>query len=40
MSLLEEEILKDIFMQESFIRKQNEQVKEAEYQLSYLLDCL
>lgn len=27
-------------MQESFIKQQNEQVKEAEYQLTYLLDCL
>lgn len=40
MNLLLEEIVKDIHTQEGFIKQQNEQVKQAEYELSYLLDCL
>ena len=40
MNLLLEEIVKDIQTQESFIKQQNEQVKQAEYELTYLLDCL
>lgn len=32
--------MKDIAMQESFIKQQKDQVKEAEYQLNYMLDCL
>lgn len=40
MNLLFEEIQKDISKQEAFIQAQNAQMKEAEYSLQNLTDCL